>query len=230
MGKFKIAVLWLMACACQAEILLTTANTVNLRGEINEFSVLRTQEALAKLEAARGSKDYPIYLVIDSGGGSIHDGLSFIEFAKTIKNLHTINLFAASMASAIQQALPGKRIGLANSVSMFHRASGGFQGQFSDGEVESRLKFSKDMVALLETANASRLQMSLADYKVKIVNELWIVGADNLTQHALDEIDTIKCETSLMDKAEVSGNTIFSGCPLFRTGKEIITNKVSKKQ
>jgi ATP-dependent protease ClpP protease subunit len=206
-----------------AEVNLNLKNTVTLRGEVNDNSILDLQDKLALLDAERDSEDYPIYLVIDSRGGSIQAGLNFIEFAKTIKNLHTINLYAASMASAIQQALPGKRIGLENSVSMFHRPSGEFKGQFGEGEVESKLQFSKDRAAIFESINAARMQLSLADYKAKVVKEYWVVGAENLKQHIVDEIDSIRCDNALIKATEDLEEVRFSSCPLFRTGRDIST-------
>lgn len=214
-----------------AEVNLNLKNTITLRGEVNDNSILDLQDKLALLDAERGSKDYPIYLVIDSPGGSVQAGLNFIEFAKTIKNLHTINLFAASMASAIQQALPGKRIGLETSISMFHRPSGEFKGQFGEGEVESRLQFSKDRVAIFESINAARMKLSLADYKAKVVKEYWVVGAENLKQHIVDEIDSVRCDSALIKATEDLEGVRFSSCPLFRTGRDIstITSKNTQK-
>jgi ATP-dependent protease ClpP protease subunit len=220
----------LIAYYANAEILLTPENTVNFRGNVNDSSVLTAQESLARLDALRGDQNYPIYLVLDSGGGSIGAGLAFIEFAKTINNLHTINLYAASMASAIQQALPGTRYGTSYTISMFHRPKGSFQGQFGDGEVESSLKLSKDIVAILEEQNSSRMQMSLADYKQKVINEYWLVGKDNLTYHAVDVIETLKCSTDLLKLTEDIGIERFNKCPLFRTGKSIPAQDSVKKK
>ena len=221
-----ILTLLFLAFTAYSEILLTPDNTVTIRGEINEKSIGSAQLKLAELNALRGSRIYPIYLVLDSPGGDINSGLSFIEYAKTIPNLHTVNLFAASMASAIQQALPGKRIGYPYAISMFHRAAGGFQGHFSDGEVESRLDLAKQMVAILENANAARLGVSLPDYKKKIINEYWLVGKANIIDRALDEIHTVKCSNSLIELKETISVSVFifsidinfSQCPMFRYG------------
>lgn len=47
---------------------LNLNNTVNLRGSINPTSVSKTILELIKLDGVRGSRDYPLYLVINSGG------------------------------------------------------------------------------------------------------------------------------------------------------------------
>lgn len=216
--------------AFPANIHLTLDNNVNLRGEVNDESVNKWQTELSELVNKRGSRNYPIYLSIDSGGGSIDAGMAFIEYAKTIPNLHTITLFGASMASGIQQALPGRRYVLGSSTTMFHRAAGGFQGQFNDGEVESRLNAAKQMVSILEQQNAHRLQMSIVDYKAAVKDELWIVGGtNNVSKHAADEMVTATCEHSLITASSLESFQVFifsitmrfSKCPLFRSGSVI---------
>jgi ATP-dependent protease ClpP protease subunit len=216
-GKAKIE-----ALGSKRPIVLTEDNVVNIRTEINSESVMTTELELARLDTIRGDKTYPIYLVLDTPGGSISDGSSLIEFAKTIKNLKTISIFAASMGSAIVQALPGERIVMANSTMMFHRAAGRFQGQFGEGEVEQQLAFWKSIVASMEVINANRLQMTLEDYRQKAKDQFWIYGADNLTKHSADRIALVKCSQDLIDAREevevqisiFSAVAIYSKCPL----------------
>lgn len=226
---FKLLITMLLACsfAAATTLQLNNDNNVNLRGEVNDESVNKWQMQLSELNAKRGNKGYPIYLSIDSGGGSIEGGLAFIEYAKTISNLHTITLFGASMASGIQQALPGKRYVLGTSITMFHRAKGGFQGQFGEGEVESRLNMAKDMVNLLEQANASRMKMSIADYKKAVQNELWFAGGSkNVIGNAADELVSLVCSNELIQSSTIESFQVFifsisvrfSNCPLFRSG------------
>jgi ATP-dependent protease ClpP protease subunit len=105
-------------------IQLNTTNTVNFRGPVEWDSVTKVKMELYKKLKERGKKHYPIYIVLDSPGGSIAAGEAFIEFAKMYSNVHTISIFSASMASAIVEALPGKRYVLSTGVFMFHRARG----------------------------------------------------------------------------------------------------------
>lgn len=220
----------LLAQLVQAEthrntIQLDSKNTLTLRGPIGSESVLALQLRLIKLDLERGKRDYPIYLVVDSPGGSIVDGKDFIEFAQTIKNLHTVTLFAASMASAIVESLPGRRYITANGVLMFHRAAGGFQGTFEVGEVESQLAFAKAVVLSLEKVNAARMEMSLEDYKARAVYEWWIYGEDSLSAKAADEVVMVQCSDELIDSREtlalqtMFGYSMleFSKCPLLRS-------------
>lgn len=139
MSRILIALLSLIVTsqvyATPRTVLLRTDNTVYLQGEVSSRSMTDIQNNLLDLVLLRqkSGKSYPIYLVLDSPGGSIVAGEDFIQFAKTLKNVETITFFAASMASAIVEALPGNRLVVESGTMMFHRAAGGFQGQFENG-------------------------------------------------------------------------------------------------
>ena len=222
-----LATLLIASLSFATTINLNNDNNINMRGEVSDESVNNWQIEIAEKVAKRGNSSYPIYLSIDSPGGSIDAGLAFIEFAKTIPNLHTITLFGASMASGIQQALPGKRYVLGTSITMFHRAKGGFEGQFGDGEVESRLDMAKQIVSILEQQNASRMKLPLAEYKQLVKDEYWIAGgSNNLSKNAADEVVSLVCDNALIQASTVETfrvfiftiNVRFSKCPLFRSG------------
>lgn len=221
------AALLAVSLSAQArQVTLTPDNTVTIRSEIDYNSTGDAQFELVKLVAKRGKATYPIYLVMDSPGGGIDAGNAFTEFAKTIPNVETITLFAASMASSIVQQLPGRRLIVESGVSMYHRAKGGVEGQFEDGEVESRLNFYKDIVRNMEQKNADRMKMPLATYKSLVKDELWILGKDAVKRGAADEIVTVGCSNELVSQSKViavqvfvfSMNIKFSGCPLIRSG------------
>lgn len=208
------------------QILLGTANTVVLRGEINDESATSAALQILNLANQRGDKNYPIFLVLDTPGGSIDAGESFIEIAKSVRNLHTITLFAASMGSAIVEALPGNRYILDSGILMFHRAKGGVSGQFETGELETRLDFYKRFVRRMEQRNADRMNMSLADYKTAVKDELWMTSGDAIERGGADRVVTVTCTNALIEKQEsvtveafIFRITLnFSGCPLLRAG------------
>jgi ATP-dependent protease ClpP protease subunit len=221
-------------CAClsvkAAEPLqLNVHNTVTFRGEVSENSVLFYMQELNRLDLERGLKDYPIYLVLDSPGGSVQDGLNFIAYAKTVKNLKTITIFAASMAAVIVEQLQGERLITDTGIIMFHRAKGGVDGQFEDGELESRLNLYKKIIRSLEQVNADRMQISLATYKARIKDELWLFGQDAVLQHANDAVVQLTCTQELVEAGVVQesmmGSILFSNCPLYRTPMPIPDKK-----
>jgi ATP-dependent Clp protease protease subunit len=83
----------------------------------------------------------PIYLYINSPGGSVISGLAMYDTMRHIKSeVVTINVgLAASMASFILAAgAKGKRLALPHSRIMIHQPMGGAQGQASDIKVEAQ--------------------------------------------------------------------------------------------
>ncbi len=229
-------VLTINANANAAPITLTTANTITFRGPVDWTSVTKAQLKLVEQVKTRGNAKYPLYLVLDSPGGSIAAGQSFIQFAKTINNLHTVTLFSASMAAGIVEALPGRRYITEGGILMFHRASGGFEGQFEDGEIEEQLRLWKDIVRSMEQINADRLGITLAAYKARIANEWWMYGKQAVEQKGADEMADIICSQALVDERETSIQRVFvfvvkrefSGCPLFRA--PLPSNKPSREE
>lgn len=183
------------------------------------------QTALTKAVNLRGNSGYTIYLVFDSPGGSIDDGTTLIEFAKTIENLKTISIFSASMASAIVEALPGERLITGNGYTMFHRAKGGFQGQFNDGEVETRLIMARTIVGRMETTNSQRMSLPLNTYKQLVKDELWLDADQSVAYHAVDKVVDVYCTSTLITATDtvninflfMSVSLQFSKCPLFRS-------------
>lgn len=83
----------------------------------------------------------PIYLYINSAGGSVIAGLSIYDTMQHIKSpVVTINIgLAASMASfLLASGEKGKRLALPHSRVMVHQAMGGAQGQAEDIKVEAQ--------------------------------------------------------------------------------------------
>lgn len=209
------------------QIELNVKNTVVLRGPVTDSSTTKAILAVYRLAFNRSKYlNTPIYLVLDSPGGSIFAGSALIESLKSVKNLHTITLFGASMAHAIAQAIPGSRYVLANSEMMAHRAKGRFGGQFESGEVESRLNHWKKIVRRMEQTNADRIGVPLKTYKKKVVNEWWESGTNLVTSGFADQLAEIKCSKDLIAQKNIiivrglfgnGAKRTFSGCPLLRS-------------
>lgn len=224
--KFLILSLSILLCgSAKAEtITLNPLNTYVFRGVVDPESTTKAAIELQELNIERGSKDYPIYLVLDCPGGSIVDGENFIQYVKTIPNVHTISIFAASMCSSIAEGLPGKRYVTENGILMFHRAKGQFEGQFETGELESELSFFKGVVRRMEQRSADRMGIPLKTYKAHVMNEWWLEGSNAVAAKVADEQIDLKCTDDLISKKVTSSvETLFSmdsismsGCPLLR--------------
>lgn len=210
---------------------LEEANTISIQGVINNSSMAKAQAELAEKALLLGS-DATIYIVLDSGGGSIFAGLDFIEFARALPNkIVTITKFAGSMAFQIAQHLDDRYI-LDTGVLMSHRARGGVKGQF-DGELESRLAFYKDMFNRLESQSAHRMGLELDVYKALIINEFWSTGFRSIENNSADEVIKATCGESLLGTKTVAVSTFIgtmevkiSKCPLIRGVISTSSNEV----
>mmetsp|Transcript_12395 Transcript_12395/g.27936 ORF Transcript_12395/g.27936 Transcript_12395/m.27936 type:complete len:262 (-) Transcript_12395:243-1028(-) len=109
-----------------------------LASEIDDELANQVIGVMLYLDSEDSSK--PIYLYINSPGGSVISGLAIYDCMQHIKSeVITINLgLAASMGSFILSAgSKGKRLALPSSRIMIHQPMGGAQGQAEDIKVEA---------------------------------------------------------------------------------------------
>lgn len=121
-----------------AEKFLKTRQII-LSGEINEENTAKTVEQLLLLES---ESDKPIYVYIDSPGGSIDSGFGIYDVIRFINApVYTIGTgLIASMGSIILLAAPKeRRLGLPNSHYLIHQPliGGVAQGVATDLEIQA---------------------------------------------------------------------------------------------
>lgn len=224
MKGFILAAFLFASTASAKDLVLKTNNVCVIDTAIDAVSVQAAKNCLAEKVIKRRGRNYPIYLYLNSPGGSIYSGLKFIEFAKTIPNLHTITSYSASMAAAIVEHLPGKRYITETGIMMFHRARGRVGGQIESGELERRLKFWKKIIRKSEKVQAKRIGITLKEYKSRIKDEWWLYGEDSVNAGVSDEVVVVKCSIPLSQKkVKVITRSVFgssekevSACPLLR--------------
>ena len=110
-----------------------------LAQEINDEIANQIIGVLLYLDSEDSTK--PIYLYINSPGGSVTAGLALYDTMQHVKSeVVTINVgLAASMGSFILAAgAKGKRLALPTSRVMIHQPMGGAQGQAADIKIEAR--------------------------------------------------------------------------------------------
>lgn len=103
--------------------------------------------------------DMPISMYINSGGGSVYDGLGVYDVMSYIKSpVHTyVTGMAASMGSFLAQAgEPGHRYLMPRSITMIHQPSSGTQGKISDMEIDfhESMRIKKEMTELYVQHNS----------------------------------------------------------------------------
>lgn len=165
---------------------LNAGNTVVLIGEVGPDAVGIAQEI-----AERSGHGYPVYLLINSPGGSVLDGASIVSAIQAAKGpVYTICLqFCASMASIIFET-GTKRYMVDRSILMFHEAAGGLQGPFN--QMKSRLRFFDRIVNKLDYEIASRIGIDPEVFKAQLANELWLDGEDAVRQNYADSLVSVR--------------------------------------
>jgi ATP-dependent protease ClpP protease subunit len=132
-----------------------------------------------KIRALDDSGKSPIYLVINSPGGSVLGGAQIITAMQDVKSpVYAICIqLCASMAFMIHQYAK-ERYMTDRAILMSHQASMGVQGEFE--QIRSRFNMLLDYVAKLEVPIAKRAGLTIQEYRRLIDNELWI-DSDNAT-------------------------------------------------
>lgn len=250
--KFLMSVLtaltMMLAVPAQAEgdlpaLKLTKDNTATLFGVVNSLTVSDVMQQIQKLDSSLKS-GYPITLVLYTPGGSIQDGLELIEYLKSVNRpINTLTIFAASMGFQIAQNL-GNRYILQHGVLMSHKAAGGFDGEFGDGNSQIDSRYGLWMSRILEmdnqTVKRTNGKQTLKSYRNSYQNELWLTGAQSVTGGYADKIVSASCDKSLagtrQQKIEFMGMAFlinYSECPLntnpLSVEAEISTNKGTMK-
>lgn len=205
----------------QAKIVLTERNTITLASEVNDSSIAKLSKKFADLHS-KLAKYEPIYLVLNTPGGSVSAGLNFIDFINGFdRQVHTITIFAASMGYHIAQSL-GKRYILPSGQLMSHRARAGGLGGQIPGELDSRVNFLLTSLKMQDAKVAKRLGISLEDYQAKIVNEWWLNSETAIATNNADEIPQVQCNEALLNGTHTevvnalffTVKVVLSDCPL----------------
>lgn len=193
-------------------IKFTNTNSVIMNDYFYSNSVTRVMERMKKLDSIKELKDQPIYLVLNSGGGSIAAGLELINFSKGLtREVITVSHFSASMAFETVQHL-GKRLVFYGGILMSHKARGYAYGEFP-GQLDNRLQLSKDTVTLLNKQAISRTngKHTLESYRKLIENEYWCLDSNCSAEGFIDDVAIGSCDGSLKGTYDTKETFFFRG-------------------
>lgn len=193
------------------DVTLTVDNVIVLDDVMCDDVPAKAARKAKELDARLASSE-PIFLVLNTPGGCIDDGLNMIEVMKRLNRpIHTITLFAASMGFQTVQGL-GNRYVVADGTLMSHKARGGFYGEFP-GQLDSRYSYYLKRITRLDQQAAARTKgkHNLASYRSLIENEYWCDGKDCIDQGFADKVISAKCDKSLDGNREEVYKLFFMG-------------------
>jgi ATP-dependent Clp protease, protease subunit len=189
-------------------VVLSRSNSLSLNGEINgdtTAAIIASAKELDNnmsgfMERRLGKK--PIYLFLNSPGGSIQSGLEIIEALKGLgRPVDTVTMFATSMAWQLAQNLDDRLI-LKNGVLMSHHAAGEMSGSFGGvhpSQMDNRIQLWLDRVRELDQQTVKRTngKQTYESYINQYDHEMWLTGTKAVDQGYADEIVLVKCDKSL---------------------------------
>ena len=192
-------------------VVLSKDNTMVLNSEVDGESVSALIAQAKELDSNLSSrlknplnsgKGKPLYLFLNTPGGSIQSGMELIEAMHGLgRPVNTITLFAASMGFQIAQNLDDRLI-LKSGVLMSHQAQGEFSGFFGGvhpSQVDSRYQLWLDRTREMDEQTVKRTngKQTYESYTNQYQHEMWLTGTKSVEQGYADRIVTVKCDASL---------------------------------
>ncbi len=163
-----------------------TDRTVSLSGGIAEPLIKKAQKQMLELDE---QSHEPIWVLINSGGGSVEAGLVLIDTMRAIESpTHCLVESKAYSMAAITLAFCDKRYALPHATIMLHEASYGTAGE--DPSNRARLDFLARYLDGLHVEIARRLGMKTEVYRAKIRDAWWLLASEALTAGVVEGIPT----------------------------------------
>lgn len=210
-------------------IVLNNKNVIILRGVVYGEAVSKIMQKTIELDNKLDDEE-PLYLFIDSPGGSIVAGYELIQFLEGLgREVHTIVNFAASMGFIIHESL-GKRYIFPYSMLMAHNAYGVFYGEFGNfnSQLSNRISVWIRRIDRINSEIAIRVGLDVDKWKKMHENEYWVNGFNAVKKGMSDTIVKVKCSKTLsgsyFENFKIWGFDIsieWAECPLITSPLEI---------
>lgn len=159
---------------------------IDISGAISFDSMKKAQKELLDL-ASQG--DEPIWIRINSPGGSVDAGLILIDTFKAVKApVHCIVESSAYSMGAIILSYCDKRYGLPHATFMLHEASYGTSGE--DPQNRSKLDFLTKYLDRMHEEIAKNIKMDLKKYRARIRDAWWMLADEAKSVGLIQEVIT----------------------------------------
>jgi len=149
--------------------------TVVLNGVVKESNIKAIKEQIKGFIVTDPLK--PIFIIINSPGGSVTAGFDIINFIKSskIKTYCAIETQAFSMAAILAQYCTHTYVSKYAGI-MFHQPS--YQVDGSVSQINARVNFMNNLTKALETDLAKQMGISYKEYKNNIKEEWWMTAVE----------------------------------------------------
>ena len=194
------------AMPAQAEHIRLTSRLVTLYGAVGQKSIAKIVKKVLEFDA---ESDDPIWLLIDSYGGSVDSGFILIDLMKTLRSpIYTVVTSKAYSMGAIIAVFAEKRYIYEHATMMLHEASYGALGE--DPSIRSRLEFNMSYLDRIHAEIAKRLGMTPKAYRARIRDAWWVLAKDAVKYKMADAIVTKVTYTELAtEKVEIKRTRTF---------------------
>ncbi len=175
-----------LALAAPGHALELTSRSVMLDGEIKIENVRKAQEKLLELDDVSNE---PIFLRINSAGGSVEAGFILIDTINAIRSpVYALVESKAYSMAAIITVFCAKRYILPHATLMFHEASYGTAGE--DPTNRSRMEFNTKYLDTIHHEIAARLRVPHDTYRSRIRDGWWMLAKEAREAGVVDEVVT----------------------------------------
>ncbi|MFT5435086.1 MAG: ATP-dependent Clp protease protease subunit [Myxococcota bacterium] len=178
-----------VACAApsaQAEHIQLTNRIATLYGGVSQQSI---EKVVKKVLEYDGQSHEPIWLLIDSYGGSVDAGFILIDLMRTIRSpIYAVVTSKAYSMGAIITVFAKKRYIYEHATMMLHEASYGALGE--DPSIRSRIEFNMRYLDRIHKEIAERIGMTPKAYRSRIRDAWWVLADDAVKYKMVDAVVT----------------------------------------
>jgi ATP-dependent Clp protease protease subunit len=160
-------------------------NTLTMFDEVRGDNSEKVANAIANLNKL--GSDEPIYLLLDSPGGSVIAGAKVVNAIEASKRpVHTVCVTICASMAAVIHSYGHKRLAANRAILMYHDASGQFQGEFA--RINSLFSAINRYVEKFDENIVKRSKMDRATFENLQIKEIWIDTEDAMAKGLVDEL------------------------------------------